>query len=61
MEIGDRLRSVLPPNVRGDVRHWPRPVERHHGGEIEDARWAELFDVAAHPRRLELKDAARLA
>ena len=61
MQIRDRLRSVLTPNVRGDVRHWPRPVERHHGGEIEDARWAQFLDVATHPSRLELEDAARLA
>ena len=61
MQIRDRLRSVLATNVRGNIRHWARSVERHHGGEIKDACWAQFLDVAAHPSRLELEDAARLA
>ena len=32
MKVGDRFRPVLTANIRGDVRHRPRSIERHHGG-----------------------------
>ena len=61
MRIGNRLLSVLATDVGGDARHRPRPIEGHHGGNVEDARRAQLLDVAAHPWGLELEHARRLA
>ena len=39
----------------------PGPVERDHRREVVDRGRAELADVPAHARRLELEDAGRLA
>ena len=61
MEVLDRLLPVLAADVRRDVVHRARPVERHHRGEVVDRRRLELTDVAAHARGLELEHAGRLA
>ena len=61
MRIGDRLLSVLATDVGGDARHRPRPIEGHHGGNVENARRAQLLDVAAHPWGLQLEHACRFA
>ena len=39
----------------------PGPVQRDHGREVVDRGRAQLADVAAHARGLELEDAGRLA
>ncbi len=61
MEVGHLLLAVLAPDVGGDVVHRARAVEGDHRREIEDRRRAEVADVAAHPRRLQLEDAGGLA
>ncbi len=61
VEVRDRLQAVLAPDVRRDVVHRARPVERDHGRQVVDRGGPELADVAAHARRLELEDARRLA
>ena len=61
VEVGDRLLAVLAADVGRDVVHRARAVERDHRREVVDRRRAQLADVAAHARRLELEDAGRLA
>ena len=61
VEVRHRLLAVLAPDVGRDVVHRAGPVERDHRREVVDRRRAQLADVAAHPRRLELEDAGRLA
>ncbi len=61
VEVGHRLLAVLAPDVGRDVVHRTRAVERDHRGEVEHRRRAQLADVAAHARRLELEHAGRLA
>ena len=61
VEVRHRLLAVLAPDVRRDVVHRARAVERDHRGEVEHRGRAQLADVAAHARRLELEHAGRLA
>ncbi len=61
MEVGDRLLAVLSSDVGGDVVHRAGSIQRDHGREVVDRGRAEVANVAAHPRRLELEDAGGLA
>ena len=61
VQVGHRLLAVLAPNVGGNVVHRPGSVQGDQGGEVVYGRGAEVADVAAHARRLELEDAGRLA
>ena len=57
----DRLVAVAGADVRGDVRHWPRPVERHHRADLGHALRLQLLHIAPHPRRLQLEHPESLA
>ena len=61
MEIGDWFLAVLPADVGRDVVHRPGAEERDHRCQVVYRARLRLPDVAAHPRRLELEDSARLA
>ena len=61
VEVGDRLLAVLAADVGRDVVHRARAVERDHRREVVDRRRAQLADVAAHARGLQLEHAGRLA
>ena len=61
VEVGDRLLAVLAADVGRDVVHRAGAVERDHRREVVDRGRAQLADVAAHARGLELEDAGRLA
>jgi hypothetical protein len=60
VEVGDPLLPVLAADVRRNVVHRAGAVQRDHCGKVVDRCRAQLADVAAHPRRLQLEDAGRL-
>ena len=61
MEVGDRLLAVLAANVGRNICHRSRAIERHHRGQVVDARGTELLDVAPHSRGFQLEDSGCLA
>ena len=58
---GDLLAPVLARGVRRDVPHRPRAVEGDEGDEVLELRRLHLAERVAHPGRLELEDARRVA
>ena len=61
IEIGDRLVAVLARGVARDVLHRPRPVEGAERDQVVELGRLHEPQRLAHPRRLELEDAGRLA
>ena len=61
VRVLDRLVAVAGADVRRDVRHRPRPVERHHRADLSHALRLQLLHVPTHPRRLQLEHPERLA
>ena len=55
MRIGHRRPPVLCIDEPVDVLHWPRAIQRDHGGNVADVRRFELFDVALHPGAFQLE------
>ena len=44
-----------------DVLHWPRAIERYHGGHVSQGRRLQLLDVPPHPGALKLEHTGGLA
>ena len=61
IDIRDGLLAVLAPRVGGDVLHRAGPVQRDESDEVVEVRRLHLPQRLAHPRRLELEDADRVA
>ena len=63
MEVGRLLAAVLPLHVLVDhpAPEGARPEQRHDGGQVLEPVGSDLPQEVAHPRRLQLEDAERLA
>ena len=61
VEVLDRLGVAFVARVGVDVPHRARAVERHEGDEVVELGGAHLAQRFAHPFRLELEDADRVA
>ena len=61
VDVRDRLEPVLAARVDGDVLHRARPVEGDERDQVLELGRLDLAQRLAHPRRLELEDADRVA
>ena len=61
VEVGDRLLLLLAARVDRDVRHRARPVERDERDQVLELGRLHLPQRLAHPGRLELEHAGRIA
>ena len=60
MQVIDGLVAVLAIDVRRDVVHGARAIERHHGDDVFEAVGLEALQALAHARTFELEHARRI-